>query len=280
MEKKTEDFTYILDSYWKGRTKGKRDTLEKIAKLLSNENTELQSKFYEFLVNNGERAVKPLVETLAISQNQTSLMVMEVLGEIGDPRAIYALASKLKNKDWKVRGGAVLALGKIDHPKAVKILIKALKDKNFTVRRNAALALGEMKSREAVDPLIKALEDKDWQVRRTAAWALGEIKDPKAVTPLTKRLKDKDREVVIKTIDSLRTIGDPRAVKDLVAAMREKGEIRYKAVWALGEIADPSVVEPLVTALKDPDWRVQKRAGWALRRISGEEEESEPDIEL
>lgn len=260
--------------------KGEREALERMIKILSDENDKSSSSFFEFLVKMGETAVKPLIEALAISKGQYSLPLMEALGKIGDPLAIYALATKLKDKDSQVRSTAALAIGKIKHPKAVKALTQALKDKNFVVRRNAARALGEIKNREAVGALIKALGDKDWQVRSTAAWALGEIKDPEAVIPLTKKLKDKDREVVIRTVDALRAIGDPRAAKALINVLGEKGEIRYKAVWALGEMREPTAVETLTRFLKDPDWRVQKKAAWALKRIKGEEEKREVGIEL
>jgi HEAT repeat protein len=260
--------------------KGEKEALNRMIKILSDENDKISSSFFEFLVKMGEPAVKPLIEALTISKSQSSLPIIEALGEIGDPRAIYALTTKLKDKDWQVRSTAALAIGWIKHPKGVKALTRALKDKNFVVRRNAARALGEIKSNEAVGALIKALGDKDWQVRSTAAWALGEIKDPEAVIPLTKKLKDKDKEVVIKTIDALRAIGDPRAAKALVDILSEKGEIRYKAVWALGEMREPTAVEPLTRVLKDSDWRVQKKAAWALKRIKGEEEKRETGIEL
>jgi HEAT repeat protein len=272
-----EQWTYdFLEKY----EKGKREALYKIIELLSYENDDLS--FLEFLAKVGKPIVKPLIEALAICRNQTSLPLIKVLGEIRDPQACYILSRKLKDKDWRIRSEAALALGKIKHPKSVKVLVQALKDENFTVRREAARALGEIKSRDATNALIKALGDKDWQVRSTAAWALGEIKDPAAVIPLIKRLKDKDREVVIKTIDALRAIKDPRATQALVEILSEKGEIRYKAVWALGEIKDPAAEEALTAALKDPDWRVQKKAEWALKRIAGEEEEEkrEPDIEF
>ncbi|MEM2144919.1 MAG: HEAT repeat domain-containing protein [Candidatus Jordarchaeaceae archaeon] len=260
--------------------KGKREALHKIIELLSYENEDLS--FVEFLVKVGKPIVKPLIEALAVCRNQASLPLIKALGEIGDSQAIYIIAKKLKDKDWRIRSEAALALGKIKHPNAVKVLIQALKDGNFAVRRNAAQALGEIKSKEATNALIKALGDNDWQVRSTAAWALGEIKDPEAVIPLIKRLKDRDREVVIKTIDALKNIKDPRATQALVEILTEKGEIRYKAIWALGEIKDPTAEEALTAALKDPDWRVQKKAEWALKRITGEEEEEkrEPDIEL
>ena len=272
-----KDFEGVLE----GCRKGEKKALGRVVELFSDENEETSSSFFEFMVETGEPAVKPLIEALAICKNRESLNLMRALGEIGDPRAIYALAVKLRDKDPQVRGEAALALGKIRHPKAVKVLVRALKDKSFVVRRNAARALGEIRSRKAVDALIKALGDKDWQVRSAAAWALGEIRDPKAVIPLTKRLRDRDKDVVVKTVDALRALGDPRAVKALVDILKEKGEIRYKAVWALGEIGDPTALEPVVKALKDPDWRVQKRASWAVKRITGrQEEKDEPDIEL
>ena len=81
METPTDYFESILDSYWRGGSREERDALNKILELLSSEKTDLQSRFYDFLVGSGESVVKPLIEALVISQNEASLMVMEALGE-------------------------------------------------------------------------------------------------------------------------------------------------------------------------------------------------------
>ena len=48
---------------------------------------------------------------------------------------------------------------------------------------------------------------------------------------------------------------------------RQAWDVRYKAVWALGEIKHESAVEPLIQALKDKNKDVRESATWALDRI-------------
>jgi HEAT repeat protein len=71
------------------------------------------------------------------------------------------LIKDLKYKDSSVRRHAVEMLGIIGDEKAVDALILVLKDKNRFVRQEAIAALGKIGGARLVEPLTQALEDEE-----------------------------------------------------------------------------------------------------------------------
>ena len=69
------------------------------------------------------------------------------------------LIKDLKHKDSSVRRHAVEMLGIIGDKKAVDALILVLKDKNRFVRQEAIAALGKIGSARLVEPLTQSLEE-------------------------------------------------------------------------------------------------------------------------
>ena len=67
------------------------------------------------------------------------------------------LIKDLKKKDSSVRRHAIEMLGIIGDEKAVDALILVLKDKNRFVRQEAIVALGKIGSERVVEPLTHAL---------------------------------------------------------------------------------------------------------------------------
>ena len=105
--------------------------------------------------------------------------------ELKANKYVEGLINALKDKDPIVRGDAAEVLGKIGDSRAVEPLIEALKD---IVQFIAIESLGKI-GEPAVEPLIKALKNKDTLIRSGAARALGKIRDKRAVEPLTEALK-------------------------------------------------------------------------------------------
>ena len=69
------------------------------------------------------------------------------------------LIKDLKDKDSSVRRHAIEMLGIIGDEKAVDALILVLKDKNRFVRQDAIAALGKIGGARLVEPLTQALEE-------------------------------------------------------------------------------------------------------------------------
>jgi len=109
------------------------------------------------LVNVGEPAVKPLIETLeSIHEDPTQWDAAKALGEIGDSRAVQPLTQILIKESRKGEMGgemlqkrAVEALGKIGDARAVEPLTQALKNVYPDVRHEAAKALEKIQSKKS-----------------------------------------------------------------------------------------------------------------------------------
>jgi hypothetical protein len=153
---------------------------------------------WDALVELGETAAKPLVE--AMKWDDGDLIGYGTSGEGGieetltriDDSAVEVLTEALTDEYIKVRKTAAEVLGKIGDARAVEPLIEALEDEE--VRKHATRALGEIGDDRAVEPLIKALGDGSysglWDGNSTALAALGKIGDARAIEPLIERLKN------------------------------------------------------------------------------------------
>ena len=105
--------------------------------------------------------------------------------ELKANKDVQGLISALKDKDPMVRGDAAEVLGKIGDSRAVEPLIEALKDIVQFIAIESLRKIGE----PAIEPLIKALKNKDTLIRSGAAKALGKIGDKRAIESLTEALK-------------------------------------------------------------------------------------------
>lgn len=115
----------------------------------------------ESLVKIGSPAVEPLVEALGHEYGgfRVPAKAAEVLGEIGDPRAVGPLINALRHFFHPVGSSAAWALGKIGDPRAVEPLIKAITDKNSFIDEAAAEALGKIGDKSSVPALRKLSND-------------------------------------------------------------------------------------------------------------------------
>ncbi|MGB2727119.1 MAG: HEAT repeat domain-containing protein [Halobacteriota archaeon] len=209
-------------------------------------------------------------------QNFENKVYFKYLGEIlaskyGTGSEVSVIISALINdKSSGTRADAAEVLGEIGDERAVEPLINALRDADYTVQRGAAEALGKIGDKKAVEPLITTLKTEDEYLRERAAEALGEIGDKKAVEPLINALKDEDESVRSSATEALGQIGDARAVEPLIDALKDEDwYVRCNAAEALGEIGDKRAIEPLTAALNDKDEYVRSSAETALEKIRG-----------
>ena len=150
---------------------------EKITQLIN-------QKQWEKLIQIGEPAVLPLIDSFATTKVSAIRFIVSALGEIGDPRAVEVLIQFINRRDIFVRISAIKSLGKIGHPLAVEPLIGLLKSDNITICREAAAALGAIGDSRAAEPLIALLTHPDKYLQRDAAIALTHINDPSSAHPL------------------------------------------------------------------------------------------------
>jgi HEAT repeat protein/phage terminase Nu1 subunit (DNA packaging protein) len=197
---------------------------------------------------------------------------VEILGRIGNPQAVDALITVLKQGREYIRAIAAVALGKIGSSEAVSALIQTLSEEFGSVRRSAASALAEIGNPLAVNALITALSHEKGDIRASAASALGRINNSQAVEALIIALNDEDSYVRSSAISALGEAGSPEAVKALIIALSyEDRFVRERVAQALSKIGSPQAVSALITVLSDEDWEVRVSAAEALSKINSPE---------
>ena len=127
-----------------------------------------------------ERAIKPLISHLSYEDIDVKRKTIEILANMGDI-AYEPLMELFKGDDWYTRSKAAQVLGKIGDQRAVDIFIDTLskrkkEDRNRYIRGRVAEALGNLGDPRAVNPLIEAMDDETIYVRKRAEEALIKIR--------------------------------------------------------------------------------------------------------
>ncbi|MEW5910156.1 MAG: HEAT repeat domain-containing protein [Thermodesulfobacteriota bacterium] len=202
------------------------------------------------LVKYGSTAVQPLIGFLRHHNPDVQQSAAEVLGRIGDPRAVIPLIGVLKESfPDKVRMAAVIALGEIGDIRSIDALIDALKEKTSSVPYLVPDALAKI-GWQATSYLILLLSDPDKEIARLSMNSLGKIGDPRGVPTLIEKLMDTDSLTGETALAALVEIG-PLAVPGLIEeAKRSNPEIRKKCIQVMTAIGAPAVV-PLIEELKN-----------------------------
>jgi HEAT repeat protein len=154
-------------------------------------------------------------------------------------------ATKLKDKDPRVRMHAAETLGKLQSDRGIDYLLPTLRDANGDVRDKVVEALGHARTDRVIEPLLVALRGDsragapDVRLRVAAAKALGEIASDKAVPALIVDLQ----------------VGEPA--------------VRAAAAEALKRIHSPLMLEPLHGFAQSPDDELRQYAGDILAVVNG-----------
>lgn len=210
---------------------------------LSDPDRQVREKAGQELVALGHRSVPPLLARARAGSDTLQYISAQILGQIGDQRAIPFLRQ----------------LGRHD---------------NQHIRREAILALGMMETPILIDTLARVLaSDPDTSVRRAATWSLGNLRDTLAVPSLIAALDDSSalvRQHILTSLNRLWTAdASPRAV---VAALKEDSDptVRYIAAQILGNHLWHPETEALIAALEDGNVWVRTEAVTALGKIGGD----------
>jgi HEAT repeat protein len=113
------------------------------------------------------------------------------LGEIGSPKAVPTLISKLQDKEYSNRQAVALALGRIADAEAVPALQEVEQQSKGDLRSSVEDALLRIRSRqESAKELLRDLESKNPQVVYYAMRRLDEVKSQEAIPALKGFVRD------------------------------------------------------------------------------------------
>ncbi|MFC5970225.1 HEAT repeat domain-containing protein [Halomarina salina] len=158
----------------------------------------------EFMQENCMMALKRLGSPEAYDEmneraQRRKFLPIEVLGKIGDPRALDTLLEFIEGDANPPLQRVVLrAVGSIGDEEATQTVADRLVADDPEIRSGAARALGQIGDPRAIDPLTDLLnEDDDDSVRTSAAWALNRIGTEEALEAASEHADD--RSYIVQT---------------------------------------------------------------------------------
>jgi HEAT repeat protein/energy-coupling factor transporter ATP-binding protein EcfA2 len=212
------------------------------------------------------RALEDLIRILHNkSEFELRPNVLKAIGQMRDARALDTLVEYLGHDELDVRKAAKKAIENMAGETTVKVLIAALEHMNMMTRIDAAEVLGRLRNTAAVEPLILALQQGNLNVQMRVVVALGELEDDRAIDALIKAFANSDWILKNEIIKVLWRFGDERAKEVFVKGLSSpSGETRSIALEALGKLGVTFPIEDLVPFLSSPDWYVRLTTVTAL----------------
>ncbi len=222
---------YKLDQNWRKRNSAREVALEMLEALQSKDSNTLGSSLRVIGLIGDKRAMSFMVDALKDADKKSEILyAMQSMGTF----AVEPLIEVLKKGDNNYnRASAAELLGGIGDSRAVEPLISALEDPDKSVRSEVAKALANIGDSRA----ITSLHDLYKRTQGNALQALEILRgDTYDLDELLVMLKSNNSTIKYNAFKSIRNLGDPRAVEPLISFM--KGE-RWDISSALNEL-DPN----------------------------------------
>lgn len=231
-----------------------------IQALSAHDNAGARNSAIEALVQIGGAAVGALLSSLGTTDPDVRKFIVDILGDLGDPRAVPALIARLEDSDENIRVASAEALGKIRDPRAVDALLACLTRSDQTwLDYAAAEALGAIGDERALGPLLTALGRSS--LRQPVLEALGKIGNANTLGPL-----------IVSLVDPLRIVREVSSVA-LAAIYRKSAppeqQMIIQSVRAgMSDKAVDFLEEILVTSAGELQKATIALLGWAGRESS------------
>lgn len=153
------------------------------------------------------------------------LSAIEKMGTV----TVEPLIEELQDKEGTVRKFAANLLGKLGDVRAIEPLGMALYDMHHEVGKASATALAKF-GVAALDILIEALSHPEMWIRIHSIQALATIKDPRIASVLLQMLNDPEREVKKQVLESMGELKDRSVLPALQAIMANRADREFHAL--------------------------------------------------
>jgi len=201
------------------------------------------------------RAFELLVATLKSSDTRMAMIAAEQLGDLGNARAVPALAVAARSNVPSVASDAIVSLGRIGAP-AVDALIGLLNQPGL---QNVAIgALANTHDKRAVPPLVALIQTPYKGTPQPFGAAITQTPDdPGPVRPMTYSA----------LLSALGQLGDPHAVAPLIDYMKNGPVGRDLVPQELAALGTASI-DPLIPLLHDANENTRRLAAEALSDLA------------
>lgn len=256
---------------------GGQEVTQGLVQLLSAEdNAGARNSSIEALVRLGSQSVDALLPLLSVKDPDVRKFAVDVLGDIGDSRALSHLIGGLRDTDENVRVASAEALGKVRDRRAVEPLIACLSatDQGW-LDYAAAEALGEIGDERALGPLLGALARST--LREPVLESLGRIGNVSTLAPLLGGLSDPlriVREVSVVALTAIFRKSGPDDRRRLVTVVR--AALTDQILSFLSELIESGSGEQVKAAVTVIGWSGSPAAVPKLLSLLHEEEMEEP----
>ncbi|WP_421908883.1 HEAT repeat domain-containing protein [Methanolacinia petrolearia] len=181
------------------------DDIDKLISELKSGDVMVQMGAVEKISVLGDKAIKPLINSIDDKNPEFQNLIAEILTGMGDP-AVKSMIREPKAGRPPVKIILAQNLAKIPEKRTIKALCEVLyEEKDPMVRMVAAESLGFVGDQQGLEALIYTVNnDEDSRVKNAAIISLGYFKDPKAINTLITVLDSKDHFMCKKALDSLK----------------------------------------------------------------------------
>src|SRR5690349_12537663 len=162
----------------------------------------------------------------------------KMLSRRGDREARLIMQEVLTNGEPRPRATVARHLYGFSWFSAEPLIKIALKDKDARVREGAIYALCDLREMNAYQLMVDVLKNEEDNVREAAAWGLRDCQDSAAVPVLKVVMEAKDPDVRIKALEALGQNDTPEAMPIVRQAMNDpEPDVKYAATLSLLELA-------------------------------------------
>lgn len=168
-------------------------TADVIELLHHHDNAGLRNAAIEILVGLGALAVPELQREFHCPDVEVRKFIIDILGEIGDPRCAQDLIEALGDADINIRYAAVETLGKLQVRSAAEPMLALMSDPDPGLKFTVLQALSKIGGQIPLEKLFLHLDDR--LLRKTLFDCFGRIGGSEVVPPLVAGLTDPMRNV-------------------------------------------------------------------------------------
>jgi len=239
--------------------------IEIMISALSHESLRVRQSATRFLTRAGAAALSRLIELVSGGNDEQRRLATEILGSIGDRKAVDPLILALGDASSDVRTAALWAIEEIGKP-ALSHLRRALEDGNALIRQGALDILINMGDRNAVHHIIGALATDNRDIRWRAAEALGRIGDASSIATLIGVLKDPDADLRKVAASALADIGQ-QAVIPLLESLDDRSTYLRQGVESALAQMGPRAIDAIIARMQTADEHTKNLLIGALEKM-------------
>jgi serine/threonine-protein kinase len=235
------------------------DRLIAEVKSSGNPGSPLAQKALEKLVALGPNAIDPIVAALNTAEKRETLVYVEALSRLIDPKTLPHLLRTMADASARVSSGIAWALSSSkNYPPAA--LLDALTKPGMP--KQAILdVIAAQKTRYTVRDLLHAAYTQEASERSGLFKIIGEIADESSIDDLLARIEGKDPVARLHIINVLARFNTPRVKEAIQKQLKDPSKfVRAAALSGLIRMDGPFDMALLVGMLRDPEIDVQNKA--------------------